>query len=89
MLAWCLYKKGQPTEAKIAIDEALRLGTRDARLLYHASVIEQPLGNRRAAVEHLRLALKVNPSFDILQAETARRTLIALAAETPARKTAN
>ncbi len=74
-LAWCLYKKGRLTEAKISIDEALRLGTMDARLFYHAGMIEQALGNRRAAVKHLRLALKINPSFDILQADTARQTL--------------
>lgn len=77
-LAWCLYKKGQLTEAKTAIDEALRLGTQDARLFYHAGMIEQGLGNRRAAVKYLRLALKTNPSFDILQADVARQTLLAI-----------
>ena len=77
-LAWCLYKKGQLTEAKTAIDEALRLGTRDARLNYHAGMIEQALGNRRAAVKHLQLALEINPSFDILQADAARQTLRAM-----------
>jgi tetratricopeptide (TPR) repeat protein len=79
-LAWCLYKKGQLTEAKTAIDEALRLGTQDARLFYHAGMIEQALGNRRNAVKYLQLALKINPSFDILQAEVARQTLRAIAA---------
>jgi len=78
VLAWCLFKKGRLTEAKTAMDEALRLGTRDARLFYHAGMIEQALGNRRAAVKYLRLALKTNPSFDILQAETARKTLRAI-----------
>jgi len=78
VLAWCLFKKGRLTEAKTAMDEALRLGTRDARLFYHAGMIEQGLGNRRAAVKYLRLALKTNPSFDILQAETARKTLRAI-----------
>jgi len=78
VLAWCLFKKGRLTEAKTAMDEALRLGTRDARLFYHAGIIEQGLGNRRAAVKYLRLALKTNPSFDILQAETARKTLRAI-----------
>jgi tetratricopeptide (TPR) repeat protein len=77
-LAWCLFKKGQLTEAKTAMDEALRLGTRDARLFYHAGMIEQGLGNRRDAVKHLQFALKINPSFDILQADTARQTLRAL-----------
>lgn len=79
-LAWCLYKKGDLAGAKRTIDEALRLGTRDARLHYHAGMIEQALGNRRAAAKHLQLALKINPSFDILQADVARQTLRAIAA---------
>ncbi len=86
-LAWCLFKKGQLPEAKTAMDEALRLGTRDARLFYHAGMIEQALGNRRAAVKHLQLALKINPSFDILQADTARQTLRAITTGTIARTT--
>ena len=38
-LAWALYKKGLYAEARAASDEALRLGTRDPRLLYHASAV--------------------------------------------------
>ncbi len=75
-LAWCLYKKGRLTEAKAAMDEALRLGTRDPRLLYHAGMINNALGDRRAAAKSLKEALKINPSFDALQADVARRTLL-------------
>jgi len=57
----------------------LRLGTRDARIHYHAGMIEGALGNRREAAKHLQLALKINPLFDILQAEVARQTLRAIA----------
>jgi tetratricopeptide (TPR) repeat protein len=39
--AWCLYRKGRFLEAKIAIDTALSLKTKDARLLYHAGIIEK------------------------------------------------
>ncbi|HXG85266.1 MAG TPA: tetratricopeptide repeat protein, partial [Pyrinomonadaceae bacterium] len=80
VLAWCLYKKGDFAEAKKAIDEALRLGTRDARINYHAGMIEQALGNRPDAIKHLRLALEINPLFDILQADVARQTLRDMAA---------
>ncbi|MEJ7655053.1 MAG: tetratricopeptide repeat protein [Chloroflexia bacterium] len=79
-LAWCLYKKGQHAEAKTAIDEALRLGTRDATINYHAGMIYWALGKHREATKHLQLALKINPSFDVLQADVARQTLRALAA---------
>ena len=74
-LAWALYKKGLYAEAKAASDEALRLGTRDPRLLYHAGMIAYALGERARGAEHLRRALAINPAFDVLQADVARRTL--------------
>jgi tetratricopeptide (TPR) repeat protein len=77
-LAWVLYKKGDLAAAKTAIAEASRLGTRDARIMYHAGMIEHALGNQRKAAEHLQLALNINPSFDVLQAEVARHTLRSL-----------
>lgn len=77
-LAWVLYKKGRLTEAKTAMDEALRLGTRDARMLYHAGMIASALGDRRAAAKSLKEALAINSSFDVLQADVARQTLVTL-----------
>jgi tetratricopeptide (TPR) repeat protein len=74
-LAWALHKKGLHAEAKAAMDEALRLGTRDPRLHYHAGMIARALGDRRAAAEHLRRALEINPTFDALLADDARRAL--------------
>jgi len=74
-LAWALYKKGQFAEAKTAMDEALRLKTRDPRLLYHAGMIASALGDRRAAADYLKAALELNPSFDVLHADAARRAL--------------
>jgi tetratricopeptide (TPR) repeat protein len=73
--AWCLYKKGQFQEAKKAIDEAMRLKTKDARFFYHAGMIEKGLGNKKAAADYLRKAVETNPSFDVLQAENAKATL--------------
>lgn len=74
-LAWALYKKGLHAEAKAASDEALRLGTRDPRLLYHAGMIAYALGERGRGAGYLRQALAINPAFDVLQADVARRTL--------------
>ncbi|MBV8885800.1 MAG: tetratricopeptide repeat protein [Chroococcidiopsidaceae cyanobacterium CP_BM_RX_35] len=75
VLAWCLFKQGKLPEAKTAIDSALRLGTRDARIYYHAGMIHHGLGDRLKAGNYLKLALQTNPSFDILQADIARQTL--------------
>lgn len=77
-LAWCLYKKGRLPEARAAIDEALRLGTRDARMLYHAGLIYKESGERQKAANYLKLALQTNAAFDVLQADTAQRALNAI-----------
>ncbi len=73
-LAWVLYKKGQFQEAKKASDEAMRLKTNDARILYHAGMIEKELGNQKEAAKLLQTALKLSPAFDLLQAENAKKS---------------
>jgi len=77
-LAWTLFKRGYVEEARAAIDEATRLGTRDARILYHAGLIYNQSGDRRKAAQYLKLALETNASFDVLQAVTAQRVLDAI-----------
>lgn len=76
-LAWALYKKGEFAEAKKMMNEAMRLGTRDPRLLYHYGMIAHALGEKADAAKYLREALAINADFDVLQAEVARRTLSA------------
>jgi tetratricopeptide (TPR) repeat protein len=78
VLAWCLFKKGQIEEAKAAIDQALRLGTREAQIHYHAGMIYNALGDKPKATRHLHLALEIAPGFDIIQSDIAQRTLAAL-----------
>ncbi len=75
VLAWCLYKKGQLTDAKAAITNALSLKSNDARILYHAGMIEKDLGNAKEAKELLQQALKINPMFDLIQSEKAQKAL--------------
>ena len=47
-LAWALYKNGKLTEAAEASEKALHFGTRDSLLLFHAGMIAEGLGHRRA-----------------------------------------
>lgn len=75
VLAWCLFKTGNLIEAKTSINKALRLGTRDPLIHYHAGMIYEALGDSLNGRKHLRLALKINPTFDLLQAEVAKQTL--------------
>ncbi len=64
-----------PREAQAAINEALKLGTLDARLLYHAGIIARARGDTAAATDYLQRALVLNPDFDPLQSQIARETL--------------
>ncbi|HXG65061.1 MAG TPA: tetratricopeptide repeat protein, partial [Blastocatellia bacterium] len=74
-VAWTALKAGKVSEAQSAMKEALRLGTRDARMYYHAGVIARAAGNNSAARDYLERALKLSPQFDPLQAGIARKAL--------------
>ncbi|MEX0800865.1 MAG: tetratricopeptide repeat protein [Dehalococcoidia bacterium] len=79
-LAWALYKAGRPQDALAFSDEALRLGTRDASMLFHAAMIRLELGDLDGARERLELALDINPEFSVLYAGPAAETLAQLRA---------
>ncbi|QEL14081.1 tetratricopeptide repeat protein [Limnoglobus roseus] len=73
--AWALFKNGKADEAEKAADDALRLGTRDATLLFHAGVIAHKLGKKDRAKELLEKALAINPTFSVEQAAEAKKLL--------------
>jgi tetratricopeptide (TPR) repeat protein len=75
VLAWALYKTGHLDEARDAARQALRLGTRDARLFFHAGMIHHRLGERELARDYLTRALAANPHFHPRHARDAERTL--------------
>jgi len=77
-LAWALYSSGQPRAAMRYVREALRLGTQNSRLLYHAGTIEAAIGRQGAARAHLSAALALNPAFSPLDAPRATALLQAL-----------
>jgi tetratricopeptide (TPR) repeat protein len=77
-LAWALFKAGDVRSAVRYSAEALRLGTKDPILLYHAGMIERGAGNLRAARQRLTDCLALNPEFNPLAAPIAQRTLTAL-----------
>src|SRR5205085_5808995 len=60
-VAWTALRAGKLEEARAASTAALRLGTPDARLLYHAGMIELAAGSRAAAVDRLGRALSLCP----------------------------
>jgi tetratricopeptide (TPR) repeat protein len=74
-LAWARYKNGKLAEAERAAADALRLGTKDAVMLYHAGVIARAVGKAEQGQDYLRRALAVNPHFSEAQARDAARLL--------------
>lgn len=75
LLAWALHRHGSHAEARQAMARALRMGTQDATLFYHAGMIERALGNRKQAAQHLERALEINPRFHPAHAPAAREAL--------------
>jgi tetratricopeptide (TPR) repeat protein len=75
VVAWNLYRNAKLNEARDAMNNALSLGTNDAKLFYHAGMIHHRLGDREKAKEYLSRALATNPYFHVLFADDAARTL--------------
>lgn len=75
-LAWALHRADrEPDRAAELIGRAVRLGTRESRLHYHAGLILAARGDRAGAIAHLEEALEINPRFHPTQAADARRHL--------------
>lgn len=78
VVAWTALRAGKIDQSTAAVHEALRLGTPDAKLLYHAGMIALAAGERTAAQEFLARAMKLNPRFDPLQARQCAEALESL-----------
>lgn len=78
VLAWTAFKAGKIAAAQSAIQDALRLGTRDAKLHYHAGMIALASGSRDEARRHLKQALAISPDFDPLGARNVKAALESL-----------
>ena len=74
-LAWALYRDGSYKEALLHSKRALRLGTKNALLLFHHGMILHRLGLLEEASEFLKMALATNPYFSPLYADEALRTI--------------
>ena len=70
-LAWAYFRAGRVEEASAPAARALRTGTRDRRILYHAAAIRHALGDDDAARALLDRALDSHPTFDLVNAPAA------------------
>ena len=62
-LAWALYRAGDLTAAKEAIEKALATAAADAHILHHAGEIYLAAGDLERGRNHLQRAAEVNPRF--------------------------
>jgi tetratricopeptide (TPR) repeat protein len=74
-LAWVLYKNGKLAEAQAASDKALRLGTPNPILYFHAGMIAKARGDIAQAQTYLQHALSLNPQFHVFYADQAASAL--------------
>jgi len=73
-LAWALYRAGQFNEARTISQAALKLGTQDATLHFHAGMIAAHFDPATAQAE-LQKALDINPYFSVRNVPVAHSTL--------------
>ncbi len=74
-IAWACYRAGKLEEAKTMIARARRLGTLDARLMFHEGAIRLAAGETKVGTDLITAALKRNPAFDASGVREARALL--------------
>jgi Flp pilus assembly protein TadD len=77
-LAWALLNAGRAADALPHVQDALAAGTQDARLWYHAGLVEAATGNVDAARTHLTNALALGPALDPVARDRAAAALAVL-----------
>ena len=75
VLGWTLTRAGRCADGLRYARTSLRLGTRDARLLFHAGAAARCAGARSDAARYLGQALRLNPHFSVRWAPVAKRML--------------
>lgn len=81
VLGWALLQAGNVGEAAHYAEEALRLGSKDARILFHAGLIAEAAGQADLARDRLGRAIELNPAFSPLYAPVAIEALARLEAD--------
>lgn len=63
-LAWAYYKNGDYSKAMDTMAQALSIGTQDAHLLFHASMIYSRAGQIDRGSDFLKQAMGINPRYN-------------------------
>lgn len=81
-LAWALFRHGRAEEAVRYVDQALRLGTADPLLRYHAAAVLAAAGQTERARDELQAAFR-NPWLSPFHADAAAALASELGVESP------
>ncbi len=71
--AWAFFKSGRLADAQYAITQALRTGSRDRVIRYHAAAIAHAAGQVSSARAFIREAVAGAPRFDLIAADEAEQ----------------
>jgi tetratricopeptide (TPR) repeat protein len=77
-LAWAYFKVGRIDDARKASERAMRTGTSDRRILYHAAAISKAAGDLERARELAARAVSGHPRFDVLEGPAAEVLMASL-----------
>jgi len=82
-MAWALVNSGDAPAAQTLVDQALRLGSADASVRYHAAVIADAVGDPARARRELEYVFARNPYFSFSQRGAATELAARLDVSTP------
>jgi hypothetical protein len=74
-LAWAHYRLGRLADAATKSKEAVRMGSRDPLILFHAGAIALATGDHARGIQLLHEALTTDPGFSATAVAEARRLL--------------
>ena len=83
LLAWALVRSGDAAAARPYVDRALRLGTQNARMHYHAAVVYEATGELDRARFELTYAFERNPWFSFANRDAMVEIALRLGVPTP------
>ena len=78
--AWTLFKNGKANEAQPLIEQAMRLGTRNVGMKYHATMIYKTVGDAAKATTLLREISDMNPQSKIIYTHDVKNAIAELTA---------
>ena len=82
-LAWTLYRSGDAAAAAPMVEQALRTGTDDGQLRFHAAAVFAATGDLDRATAEMARSAQSNPWFSVARQDEARALAVRLGVDWP------